>query len=61
MFQSTIDRVVLPGEDSVEQVTLKQGRNTLLLKILNRAGHWHATVSLSNSEGGQVSGIQFTP
>jgi WD40 repeat protein len=61
MFQSTIDRVVLPGEDSIEQVTLKQGRNTLLLKMLNRTGHWRATVSLSNSEGGQVPGIQFTP
>ncbi len=51
------NRVVNPGED-VFEVGLRQGKNSLLLKITQGAGGWGACARLRNLAGGKLSGVR---
>jgi hypothetical protein len=50
-------RVVAPGEDIFE-ITLRQGKNSLLLKIIQGAGGWGACARLRNLDGGKVESVK---
>jgi type 1 glutamine amidotransferase/HEAT repeat protein len=52
-------RGVTPGEDIVE-ITLRQGWNSLLLKITQGTGGWGACARLRNLDGGKVEGVKVT-
>jgi type 1 glutamine amidotransferase/HEAT repeat protein len=50
-------RGVTPGEDVVE-ITLRQGWNSLLMKIIQGAGGWGACARLRNLDGGKLEGVK---
>ena len=49
-------RGVTPGEDVVE-VTLKEGKNTLLLKVVNGGGGWGACARFRRPDGGKLEDL----
>jgi len=51
-------RVVSPAEDKVN-VTLEQGWNTLLLKIVQGGGGWGFCVGFKAPDGGPLEGLRF--
>ena len=53
-------RSVKRDEDIVD-VVLKEGTNTLMLKIVNDGGGWGFTCGLRPAEGGSLQGIKLTP
>jgi hypothetical protein len=50
-------RGVTPGQDKAD-VTLKQGANTLLLKITQGGGGWGAAARLAARDGGKLAGVR---
>ncbi len=50
-------RGVSPADDVIE-VTLRQGKNSLLLKIIQGAGGWGACARLRNLNGGRLEGVK---
>jgi len=50
-------RGVTPGEDVIE-ITLRQGWNSLLLKITQGTGGWGACARLRNLDGGKLEGVK---
>ena len=50
-------RVVNPGED-VFEIDLRQGKNSLLLKITQGAGGWGVCARLRNLAGGKLNGVR---
>ncbi|MCI0698987.1 ThuA domain-containing protein [candidate division KSB1 bacterium] len=50
-------RGVTPGDDIIE-ITLRQGWNPLLLKIIQGTGGWGACVRLRNLDGSKVHGVK---
>ncbi|MGH7454414.1 MAG: hypothetical protein ACRENG_23875, partial [bacterium] len=50
-------RGVTPGDDVIE-ITLRQGWNPLLLKIMQGTGGWGACVRLRNLDGSKVEGAK---
>ncbi len=50
-------RGVTPGED-VFTVNLREGKNSLLLKITQSTGGWGACARLRNLDGGQLNGVR---
>jgi len=54
---NNVSRGVSPGQDKVD-VTLKRGRNELLLKVTNGGGDWGACVRLVGSDGKRLRGVR---
>jgi len=51
-------RPVSPGEDRVE-VNLKQGWNTMLVKLTQGGGEWALCARLRKTDGGKIEGLKF--
>jgi hypothetical protein len=47
-------------DDSVEGLTLKKGRNVLVLKVVNEGGDWQGSVRILDKEGAPLKGITAT-
>jgi hypothetical protein len=52
-------RAVTPGEDVVPAV-LKQGWNSLMMKIYNGGGDWGACARFRTPEGGKLEGLRIS-
>ncbi len=46
--------------DSVEGVTLKKGRNVLVVKLVNEGGDWEGAVRILDRDGNPIKGITAT-
>lgn len=53
-------RPVEPGQDKAD-VTLKEGYNTLLVKLLQEGGQWALCVRLRTPDGGRLDGLKVEP
>ncbi len=47
-------------DDTVEGITLKKGRNVLVLKVVNESGDWQGSVRILDKEGAPLKGITAT-
>lgn len=47
-------------DDTVEGITLKKGRNILILKVVNEEGDWQGSVRILDKEGMPLKGITAT-
>jgi hypothetical protein len=47
-------------DDTVEGLTLKKGRNVVVLKIVNEGGDWEGSVRILDKEGKPLKGITAT-
>lgn len=52
-----IIRGVTPADDVV-QVILNEGKNTLMLKVVQISGGWGACARIRSQEGGKVEGLR---
>jgi len=49
-----------PGSDVVK-VTLKEGWNPILLKVVNHGGGWGFAMRVRNADGSRLDGLKFDP
>jgi HEAT repeat protein len=59
VHRADVDRGLVPGQDQVE-VELREGRNTLLLKVVQFAGGWAACCRIRGLDGASVPGLTVT-
>jgi hypothetical protein len=59
VFSKNQVRQFRPGQDKVK-IDLKQGENTLLLKVTQNGGDWMFSARLRNAEGGILEGLSVT-
>ncbi|HNS18954.1 MAG TPA: HEAT repeat domain-containing protein [Sedimentisphaerales bacterium] len=54
------ERAVQPGEDKVD-VTLKEGANSVLVKLVQNAGQWAMCLRFRAPDGGKLEGLKVEP
>lgn len=59
VHRADVDRGLVPGQDRVE-VDLREGRNTLLLKVTQFGGGWAASCRIRGLDGASVPGLTVT-
>lgn len=59
VHRADVDRGLVPGQDKVE-VDLREGQNTLLLKVVQFAGGWAACCRIRGLDGASVPGLSVT-
>jgi len=60
VHQNNAVRPVEPGQDKVD-VTLKEGYNPMLVKLVQDAGQWAMCVRLRAPDGGKLEGLKVEP
>ena len=58
VHSNLVSRPVSPAQDTVE-VTLKQGWNELMLKVIQSSGYWGFCAGFAAPDGGKVEGLRF--
>lgn len=58
VHSNLVNRAVAPAQDTVE-VTLNQGENTLMLKVVQGGGDWGFCAGFRTPDGGPVAGVNF--
>ena len=46
--------------DTIEGVTLKKGRNVLVLKVVNEGGDWQGSIRIVDKDGNPIKGLIAT-
>jgi HEAT repeat protein len=59
VHRADVDRGLVPGQDRLE-VELREGRNTLLLKVTQFGGGWAASCRIRGPDGASVPGLTVT-
>ena len=60
VHRNAVGRGLTLGEDQVA-VTLQEGWNTLMLKIVNRGGDWGFACTVRDPNGEPMQGLKFEP
>ncbi|KPK58065.1 MAG: hypothetical protein AMK73_09485, partial [Planctomycetes bacterium SM23_32] len=57
VHENNVLRGLNPADDQVE-LTLREGRNVLLLKVTQNYGDWAACARLRSPDGGEIEGLE---
>lgn len=60
VHQNNAERPVQPGQDKAD-VTLKEGVNTVLVKLTQSGGQWAMCVRFRSPDGGKLEGLKVEP
>lgn len=60
VHQNNAERPTQPGQDKVD-VTLKEGPNTVLVKLTQSAGQWSVCLRFRTPDGGKLEGLKIEP
>jgi hypothetical protein len=60
IHQSTFSRNWVPDQDTVRDVTLNAGLNTVVFKVVNDTTEWLGSVRITDAQGQPVKGIKAT-
>ena len=58
VFRCPTGRVLLRDQDRVPNITLKQGTNVLVFKVVNQTGGWQGCIRFTDEAGQPVAGLQ---
>jgi hypothetical protein len=60
IYKSVETRICVPEQDKVPGITLNEGLNVLVFKVVNEEGGWGGTIRLVDARGNPIEGVKAT-
>lgn len=60
IYRCAVPRLLIPGQDKVEDVGLNAGLNVLVFKVVNEERAWAGSIRLTDHDGSPVQGLSLT-